>query len=185
MDRTTRTNLGFGFLLILIGGLFLAIQLVPGLNWVWSIFTWPMWIVGVGVFLLLLGLLLGAPGMAIPAVIVGGIGGLLYWQNATGNWESWAYAWSLIPGFVGVGLMLASILGEGGKNGFRVGTWMAVISFSVFAVFSGIFGNSILGDYWPVGLILFGLWLLVQPLFRRKTIPNVVSDPQEHIDEAQ
>ncbi len=185
MDRKTRANLLFGFLLILIGGLFLAIQLLPGLSWVWSIFSWPMWIVGAGVFLLLLGLLFGTPGMAVPAVIVGGIGGLLYWQNATDNWQSWAYAWALIPGFVGLGILLAAILGEGGKSGFRVGAWMAVISLSVFAILSSAFGDNLLGDYWPVALIIFGLWLLVQPLFRRKSAPEVFSVPQEHGDEAQ
>ncbi len=168
MNKRTRSSLVFGILLILIGGWFLAVQIVPGLDWFWDIFQWPMFVIGTGVFLLLLGLVLGAPGMAIPACIVGGIGGLLYWQNATGHWESWSYAWTLIPGFVGAGLMLASLLGEGGKDNFRVGAWMSLISLIVFVVFGAFFGTNVLGTYWPILLIVFGFWILIQPLFRRR-----------------
>ena len=42
--------------------------------------------------------------MMVPASIVTGIGGLLYWQNATGRWESWSYAWALIVASVGVSI---------------------------------------------------------------------------------
>lgn len=176
MNNRTRSSLVFGFLLILLGAWFLAVQIVPGLDWFWNIFSWPMFVIGVGVFLLLLGLVLGAPGMAIPACIVGGIGGLLYWQNATGHWESWSYAWTLIPGFVGAGLMLASLLGEGGKENFRVGAWMSFISLIVFVIFGAFFGTNILGTYWPVLLIAFGVWILVQPLFRAR---NKIAEPVE------
>ncbi len=179
MNKRTRSSLVFGFLLILIGGWFLAVQLVPGLDWFWNIFQWPMFVIGIGVFLLLLGLVLGAPGMAVPACIVGGIGGLLYWQNATGYWESWSFAWALIPGFVGAGLMLASLLGEGGKDTFRVGAWMSLISLIVFVAFGAFFGANVLGTYWPVLLIVFGFWILIQPLFRRKkkTAEPVSAEP--------
>ncbi len=177
MNKGTRSSLAFGLLLILIGGWFLAAQLMPELGWFWDILSWPMIVVGVGVLLLLLGLILGAPGMAIPACIVGGIGGLLYWQNATNSWESWAYAWTLIPGFVGVGLMLAALLGEGGKESFRVGAWMTFISLLVFAVIGSILGANVLGIYWPVLLIALGVWILLQPLFRRtKKSPSEIGE---------
>jgi hypothetical protein len=108
MDRRRRSSLAAGLVLILLGAWFLVAQWVPGLQ-TW--FSWPLTIVGVGVLLLIIGLLTRVPAMAVPACIVGGIGGLLYWQNATGNWESWAYAWTLIPGFVGVGIVLSGLLG--------------------------------------------------------------------------
>jgi hypothetical protein len=168
MNKRTRSSLTFGFLLILLGAWFLAVQLVPQLNWFWNILTWPVSIIIIAIFLFLLGIVLNAPGMAIPACIVGGIGGLLYWQNATGNWESWTYAWPLIPGFVGAGLMLAAIMGEGGRDTFRVGAWMSIISLTVFAIFGAFFGANVLGTYWPVLLILVGVWVLIQPLYRRK-----------------
>lgn len=166
MKKKTRSNIAFGLILILIGGWFLAVQLVPDLGWFWEYVSWPVIIIGVGVFLLLLGLILGEGGMAVPACIVGGIGGLLYWQNATGNWESWSYAWALIPGFVGVGLMLSALLGEGGREDFRVGVWMSMISLIVFAILGNFFGLSMLATFWPILLIVFGVWILIQPLFK-------------------
>ena len=122
MSRKARSNLGIGLLLILFGGWFLIVQLVPNLsNWFWSVFDWPVYIIGAGLCFLIFGLVIGAPGMAIPACIIGGIGGLLYYQNATFDWDSWSYVWALIPGFTGIGTLLASLLGEGGKTGLRSG----------------------------------------------------------------
>ena len=107
--------------------------------------------------------------MAVPACIVGGIGGLLYWQNATGNWESWAYAWALIPGFVGVGVVLSRLLGGGGRKALQEGGSLILISLALFAVFgSWLGGLNLFGDYWPVLLILWGVWLLIRPLFRSR-----------------
>lgn len=107
--------------------------------------------------------------MAVPACVVGGIGGLLYWQNTTGNWQSWAYAWTPIPGFVGVGIIMAAALGEGGRQAVSGGLWLAFISLMLFTIFGSFFGAfGFLGDYWPALLILVGLLILVQNLFRRR-----------------
>ena len=168
MDSQRRTNLVGGVVLILIGGFFLAMQLFPGLGVTFNIqFSWPLIIVGVGVFLLLFGLVVNAPGMAVPACIVAGIGGILYWQNSTGNYESWAYAWALIPGFVGVGTILAGLLGGTFRQSLRDGGTLILISLILFAIFSSFLGGkSYLGVYWPVLIILLGLWLLIRPLFK-------------------
>jgi hypothetical protein len=169
MGRKKRSNFVLGFLLILIGSWFLATQFVPGLGqWVDKYFDWPVYIIGVGVLLLFFGLLGRAPGLAVPACIVGGIGGLLYWQNATGNWESWNYAWTLIPGFVGLGVILAAVLGEGGRSGFRSGIWLIFISLVMFAVMGSFLGAGIVGTYWPVLVIALGVWILILPLFKKR-----------------
>ncbi len=166
MNRRRRSTLAAGLALILLGMLLLVAQFVPGWQrWL----DWPLIIVGVGAFLLIFGLLAGAPGMAVPACVVGGIGGLLYWQNTTGNWQSWAYAWTLIPGFVGVGVVLAAALGEGGRAGVSRGLWLVFISLVLFAVFGSLAGAlGFLGNYWPALLILLGLLILVQGAFRRR-----------------
>jgi hypothetical protein len=170
MDRKTRSSLGIGILLVLIGGFFLAVQFLPNMgNWFWHIFDWPVYIIGAGACLLVFGLVIGAPGMAVPACIVAGIGGILYYQNATGDWESWAYIWALIPGFTGVGGMLASLLGGRGTTGFRSSLTLVLISLVMFLVFGAFFGANPLGDYWPILLIALGVWMLVQPLFKKKT----------------
>jgi hypothetical protein len=168
MDTQRRTNLIGGIVLILVGGVLLAAQLFPGLGLTLNIeLSWPLILVGVGVFLLLFGLLVNAPGMAVPACIVAGIGGILYWQNATGDWASWAYAWTLIPGFVGVGTILAGLFGGTFRQSLRDGGTLILISLILFAIFSSLLGGkSYLGVYWPVLIILLGLWLLIRPLFK-------------------
>jgi len=169
MSRKARSNLGIGLLLILFGGWFLIVQLVPNLsNWFWSVFDWPVYIIGAGLCFLIFGLVIGAPGMAIPACIIGGIGGTLYYQNASLDWDSWSYAWTLIPGFVGVGVMISSLLGEGGKAGFRSGLTLVFIGLILFLVFGSFFGVKPLGDLWPILIIALGLWMLIQPLFKKE-----------------
>lgn len=167
MNPKRRSNLAGGLVLVLLGAWFLAVQLVPGLETrIFGEGGWPLIIVSVGAVLLIIGLLAGVPEMAVPACIVGGVGGLLYWQNATGNWDSWAYAWALIPGFVGVGTLLSGIIA--GKRGeISAGAWLIFISLILFAVFASLLGGpNLLGAYWPVLLIILGLAILVRGLVR-------------------
>jgi hypothetical protein len=154
-----------GIILILIGTWFLAVRLIPGLeDWTTFRFGWPVIIIGVAILLLIIGLVNRERAMAIPACIVGGIGGLLCWQNATGNWESWEYAWALIPGFVGAGILISGLLG-GERDETLHGVRLIIISAILFAVFGSIAGA--LGAWgnllWPCLLILAGLFLLFRP----------------------
>lgn len=171
MDKERGPSLALGLLLILAGLWFLAGQFVPGLER-WAEFSWPLIVVGVGVFLLLLGLATGVPGLAVPASIVGGIGGILFYQNAAGDWESWAYIWTLIPGFVGVGLLLMTLLGEESPGARRGALWLVGISLALFLVFGSFLGGlSLLGPYWPVLLIALGVLLLLRPVLGRRPQP--------------
>ncbi len=170
MNKESRSNLVIGVLLILVGGWFLAGQFFPELKGIINIETsWPLIIIGVGVFLLLLGLLIRVPGLAVPACIVGGIGGILYWQFTTNNWESWSYAWALIPGFVGIGVILARILGDSSQSAYREGLRLILISlvlFLVFFLFLG--GQGMLREYWPILIILLGIWVFGRAILHRK-----------------
>lgn len=169
MNRRRRSNLVAGFLLIFIGALMLTTRFVPQMrNW-FEVWSWPMYIVAAGAGLFLLGLLLGEPDMAVPACIVAGIGGILYWQNATGEWGSWAYAWTLIPGFAGLGTVISGLLGSSARRRKVVndGLQTMLVSAVMFLVFAAFFGRSLLGEYWPVLLILLGLVLMARSLFRR------------------
>lgn len=170
MSRQNRSRIIAGIFMILLGGWFLLVQFMPDLaDWMQISFSWPLIIVVVGIFLLFLGLLAGEPGMAVPACVVGGIGGLLYWQNATGNWGSWAYAWTLIPGFVGLGILLEGLLSGRIRSAWNSAFTLMMISLVAFMIFGSFFANVPLGDYWPGLLILWGVWLLVRVLFRSKT----------------
>ncbi len=171
MESRTRRNIASGTLLILLGLLFLAYQLVPEqFTWLQIDLDWPLIIVGVGLFLLVFGLIVGAPGMAVPACIVSGIGGLLYWQNLTGRWETWSFAWALIPGFVGVGIIITGLLGGGKlRESIEGGGWLIIISLVLFAIFGSFLGGlGLFGSYWPVLLIVLGLIVLVRSLFSRR-----------------
>lgn len=170
MTRHGRTSLGAGILLVLFGGGLLALNLVPGLKEAINItFTWPWIVIGVGGAMLFLGLLTGAPGMAVPAMIVAGIGGILYYQDQTGDWESWAYLWTLIPGFVGLGVFISELLEGHLREAVRAGARLMLISIVMFLIFASFLGGpNLLGDYWPVLLILLGIYFLASPWVRFK-----------------
>jgi hypothetical protein len=167
--RQNRTNLVLGILLVLIGGWLLLTRQVPAVqDWLDNNFTWPMWTIGAGLVIFLIGLLTGAPGMSVPASIVAGIGGILYYQNQTGDYGSWSYMWALIPGFVGVGTILAGLLGENTRSNISHGVNLVVISTVLFLVFATFLGGlSILGDYGAaIILILLGVYILIRGFVR-------------------
>ncbi len=170
MNQKRRSNLVMGFLLVFVGALLLAARLVPELRGWLDLWSWPIYVIAAGAGLFLLGLLLSEPDLAIPACIVAGIGGILYWQNATGNWDTWSFAWTLIPGFAGIGTVLSGLLGSAARRRKLVGEGLQtmLVSAVMFLIFASFFGRPLLGDYWPVLLILLGLILMGRVLFQRK-----------------
>ena len=174
MDKKNRTQLVLGLLLILVAGWLIATRIKPDLaNILHLTFDWPMWVMFAGAALLVIGLLVGEPDMAIPACIVAGIGGILYYQNATNNWGSWAYMWTLIPGFVGVGKILSGIIGGGFMACLREGLKLLLICAILFTIFATIFNAwTIFGSYSayvPIALLfVLGIWLIVRGLMRHK-----------------
>ena len=168
MDRRQRSSLAGGILLILIGAWFVALQLVPGLKDVLNLeVTWPLFIVAIGGILFVVALVTAVPGLAVPACIVAGVGAILYYQTTAGRWQAWIYAWGLIPSFVGLGVLVANILdGKTGK-GVREGGALILIGLVLFAVLGSVFGGvGLLGQYWPLLVVGFGLLLVLQGLLR-------------------
>lgn len=171
MNSRTRSFLVLGVVLIA-GGLFMIAQISnPQLKAWWdSVVSWPVAVVLTGVGLFLLGLILNVPSMAIPASIVAGIGLILYYQNASANWASWAYMWALIPGFVGFGILLAGLLGEG-RHRIREGLDLMLISLLMYAVFAALFiplfgGPMLAGPYAPAVLfIVAGTYVIIRGIF--------------------
>ncbi|MBN1311518.1 MAG: hypothetical protein JXB30_08875 [Anaerolineae bacterium] len=150
----------------------------------WS-FIWPFFIITPGALLLFLGTREGGK-MSEAAAVVGGIitmtGLLLFYQNTTNHWESWAYAWALtLPGGVAVGQIVDGVLNnrpERKNAGWKLLT-ISLIMFAVGAVFfevvldiSGFFHHSGLGKIaLPAILIGLGLLLLTGSLGGRHEIP--------------
>ncbi|MFA5873855.1 MAG: hypothetical protein WC832_07810 [Anaerolineales bacterium] len=174
MEKKNRTQLVLGLLLILVAGWLIATRIQPDLaNILHLTFDWPMWVMFAGAVLLVIGLLVGAPDMAIPACIVAGIGGILYYQNATNNWESWAYMWTLIPGFVGVGKILSGIIGGDFMACLREGLKLLLTCAILFTIFATIFNAwTIFGSYSayvPIALLfVLGILLIVRGILRQK-----------------
>ena len=169
MNKQGRSQLALGVILILLGAWFLLDKSVPAFHDLFDQYTkWPfnMLLIGGGIFIL--GLVLGQPGMSVPAAIVAGLGGIFYYQDATNNYQSWSYMWALIPGFIGVGTVLSGILGENTAENIKHGLNLMVISAVLFLVFSSFFGGwTLLGNFGPaILLILLGVWVLGSGLYR-------------------
>jgi hypothetical protein len=183
MNSRARTFLFLGLLLIACGAALIVAVNNPQIRAWWNdARSWPVFIIAAGAGLLLLGLLIDVPEMAIPASVVSGIGLILYYQNDSGNWASWAYMWALIPGFVGIGILLAALLGRGGWRRVREGLNLVLGGLLLYALFAAIFvplfgGPSVLGPYGPAALfILAGLYVITRGVIaarRRKEIVHV------------
>src|ERR1700690_3598306 len=122
--RNSFINPALGVGLIMLGVLFLFQQWFH--VWTW----WPVLILMPGVALLYLavggdrgrpysGVSSNAP-LAIPGALVTGTGAILLYQSLTGNWASWAYAWTLYPALLGAGLWLMGRL-NGDVDTMRTG----------------------------------------------------------------
>jgi hypothetical protein len=156
-----------GLILIAAGIFFLILPLFPNVVDIFNIERqWPLIIVGVGV-LFLLGAFFSAPGLAVPGSVIGGIGLLMYYQNLTSNWASWAYAWALIPVFVGVGTLIMYVLMGEPRRGIREGGALMVIGALLFLAFGTFFAGWLdFGVLLAIILIAIGLRLLVRTVLR-------------------
>jgi len=174
MNKRNRTQLVLGILLILVAAWLVIHQVRPEwTSWLKLDFEWPTWIMLTGAALLLVGLATGNSEMAVPACIVAGIGGILYYQNATGDWSSWSYMWALIPGFGGLGNLLSALISGRIKQEGRNAINTIFVSIILFVIFAAIFGGlEILGpykDFILIGLLfIFGLWLILRGIFRKR-----------------
>jgi hypothetical protein len=102
-----RGMLTLGLFLVLMGILFLVSEQI---GFDFNRYGWPMFVIAPGVLLLAVGLSIsheGGLGAAVPGAIITSVGLILAFQEATGAYASWAYAWALVaPGSVGMALVL-------------------------------------------------------------------------------
>lgn len=178
MTKKNRTHLVLGAILILVAAWLLIDQVQPEWTaWLQLQFEWPVWIMLAGAALLLIGLVSGNPDMAVPACIVAGIGGILYYQNWSHDWKSWAYMWTLLPGLGGLGTFISALIGGNLKQEGRNAVNTMFVSVVLFVIFASIFGGlAIFGtykDYVLIGLLfVFGLWLILRGIFRKHKSTN-------------
>jgi hypothetical protein len=139
-----RGALTVGLLLVLLGLFFLASeQSTFGIGR----FGWPAFVIAPGVFLLVVGLAIpyeGGLGAAIPGGIVATVGLVLAFQDATGAYASWSYAWALVaPGSVGVTLTLFGLLHRRWDL-LDAGLRTAMVGLGLFIGF-GLFFENVIG----------------------------------------
>jgi hypothetical protein len=174
VKRADNSGVAIGVILIAIGILFLASQFLGA---VLGQYLWPFFVIVPGAALVVWGLVSKNPageGLTIFGSIVTVTGLLLFYQNVSGHWASWAYAWALVaPGGPGLGQLLYGAakgrndLVASGWRTLRVGLIMFVVFGAFFELVLGISGFG-MGRYaWPVFLIGLGLVLLVSNLFRQ------------------
>jgi len=168
MNDNTRgsARLGLGAVLVAFGILFLLQQLFDFQLGQW---LWPFFIIIPGL-LCFVGMVRGgksAGPLAIPGSIVTTVGLLLLYQNAFNHFESWAYAWALIPIAVGVGLMINGTwsdhpaLVQNGRRLAGIGLVLFLVGFVFFELVLNI-GGMASGIVAPVLLILAGIYLLLR-----------------------
>lgn len=143
-------------------------------SWYWyaaspSSYSWAWIIAGLGLQFLLVGAVSRLPGLAIPGTILAVLGGMLYWQNASGDWASWSYTWALLPLSVGLGFCLSYLFGLRSKALLAVGLYFVFISLVFFFIFGAFFAEDwAIFSYWPVLLVLLGVGILYRG-FRKRT----------------
>lgn len=168
MQITNRALMLVGGALVLLGGLFLALNFVPG----WSFGkAWPL------IFFLIAG------GFSVPVFmfpmyrqwigalfIPGAIAftlGLIFLYNAVfGDWKAWAYAWILLVAGVGLGLMLAASYSGWGRTVVDVGLWLLLVPLGLFALFGALFGSPQIKVAAPALLVIGGIALLARSVRR-------------------
>ena len=167
--------IGLGVALLLIGGLLFVGQLLDiGIDDV----GWPAIVIGIGVVILVLGLFVNREqGMVIGGTVVTTVGLVLLYQDQTGRWETWAYAWALVgPAASGLGMVLWGIRNADPAE-IRNGTWTLLGGLAIFVVgflfFEGVIGIS--GEplglpEWvlPVVVIAIGVVVLARGIFDRR-----------------
>ena len=168
---SSKRNIGSlvgGSLLIFFGILALVGKVFQTFNF-WEI-LWPFFIIGIGA-LFFVGMFAGGrsvSGLAIPGSIITTIGLMLFYQNITDHWESWAYGWTVILMSVGLGIF---IMGKYGQNesqrsaGLRV-LRLGLIMFVIFGAFFELIFTSgmsfgLRSIIFPASLILLGLYLVL------------------------
>ena len=138
---------------------------------------WPFFVIIPGVILLLSSLIPKPPrgvGFAIAGSIVTTVGLVLFYQEETADWESWAYTWALVgPGAAGLGMLVYGLIFDQ-RDLVSVGLRLAAVGAAIFGVgywfFETVFATGRapvdLGAWWPVVAIVAGFAIVTIGLAR-------------------
>jgi hypothetical protein len=162
-----------GALLVVVGiGLFVARELRFDPFAAVADAGWPFLVIIPGVILLTSSLIPKPPqgvGFAIGGSIVTTVGTVLLYQQTTGHWASWAYAWALVgPGAAGLGMAVYGLIFRQ-RELVLVGARLLAIAAAIFVAgfwfFETVFATGLapvdLGTWWPIVIVALGIAALV------------------------
>ena len=166
-----------GIVLIMIGAIAWAIT-AAGMDpsqWLGGS-GWTLFIFIPGVVLFVGGLLAEdepAVGLTIAGSIIMTIAAMLFAMDRTEHYEAWAYAWTLIPGAAGIGVLIHGSQ-AGDRRKVRAGGRLILISLVMFAVgaffFETIFQTGTVpfgvDAFWPVVLVVVGVFVIALAFLR-------------------
>jgi hypothetical protein len=157
-----------GLVLIALGLLSLIGQIFRGFPFM--SYLWPFIIIGFG-GLFFVGMLAGGKsmaGLAIPGAIISGLGLMMFIQNLTGYWQSWAYSWTIILVLIGLGIFIMGLYTEdlhrrqAGLRVMKVGAILFIIFGGFFELVLNAFQPYGVQQYiFPVLLVALGIYLVV------------------------
>lgn len=173
-----RPRLIIGVILVLLGIFFLFGEF---LDQVFHIrinqYVWPLTILVPGVLIYLMAFITDVKAgrnLITVGSIISAVGFLLFVQNLTGWWATWAYAWALIfPTSIGLGQMLFGLLRQQDdllREGWRltrIGLVILLVGVVFFELLIGISGFrffGLRGFCFPALLVIFGLVVIFRNL---------------------
>ena len=170
-----RGGLILGAVLILLGLFLLAEQYF---DFELGRYGWPLFVIVPGLALMAVGLaapVREGPGLTVAGTITTVTGLVLAFQNATGLWATWSYAWALVgPAASGLGLLMYGVvrnvpaLRREGARALGVGLALFVGFGLFFEGLIGLSGEPFLMDsnYLPLVLIGGGIAVLAWGMAR-------------------
>jgi hypothetical protein len=172
-------GLVLGVVLILLGVVFLVTQFIG--QW-FAIqlghYLWPLFVLVPGILLFAFALAsrtsAGEP-LAVAGAMITMTGLILFLQNLTGLWATWAYAWALIaPTSIGLGqwahgsVVDQPALVSSGRRLAGIGLLIFLLGAVFFELVIGLNGFGLGPWAWPLLLILLGVVLLVRVFVPRR-----------------
>ncbi len=171
--RSDTSGVAIGGILVLLGIFFLFAEILGQVFHIYlGQFFWPFFVIVPGSALLLFGLAghtRAGEALAMVGALITMTGLILFFQNLTGLWASWSYAWALVaPTSLGLGQLAYGIV-KRQPAAQRSGTRLATIGFIIFLI-AGVFFELIIGVSgfglgrwgWSLLLIAVGALMLLR-----------------------
>ena len=163
------------------GGILMATSLTD--NWgIWA-WAWSLIVIALGLAFALAAFPLCAPGLAIPAVILGVNGLFLAFCAISGLWAAWALMWPIEPLAVGIGLLILGFAKRSSGTKLAGSILCGIAGAGFFASsFIAVFNTTLLRFAVPAMLMLTGLilitayWLRIEKPVQDKAADEVPAE---------